>query len=62
MNITNATRVIKPLMTVTCIAGMVIITVTSILLLYGFFGMMENYVRDISRETNQYFTQLTKSN
>jgi hypothetical protein len=61
MNAQISNRVFNPLMTLTCVAGIIVITAISIQLLYGCFQFAEMFIQDTSSQVSQYFSQLTKA-
>lgn len=61
MNSIASNRVLNPLLTLTCVATMIVITVISIQLLYGFFQFVEMFIQNTSSQAGQYFSQLVKA-
>lgn len=61
MNAITSNRIFNPLMTLTCVASILVITAISIQLLYGFVQVAEIFIRETSTHVSQYFSQLTKA-
>jgi len=61
MNTIASNRVFNPLMTLACVATIIVITAISIQMLYGVFQFIEMLIREVSGRSGQYFSQLVKA-
>lgn len=61
MNSIQSNRVFNPLLSLACVATIIIISALSIQLLYGVYRFIQIFIQETYSQSSQYFSQLIKA-